>query len=323
MDDPTGVAAVLGGTGMPVRTVQDLAGHAEAVGLDAVWLSQMPNQHDIGALVAALAMTTERIDVGTAVQPLYTRPPVSAAQAALTVDSLSGGRARLGVGLGHRMLGDWMMGQRRAPAVASTREYLDIVTSLVREGEVNVDGEWFGGHASCADRVREDMPVLLGTFGPRMLEVAGEVADGAIFWMCTPEYLRDHALPALRRGWARRGGRPERFRIVAMMHAAITDDPDRDRELFGRVLSAYLRAETYRELFTASGFGDGISDGTPDAALVEAIGAFGEQQVRDRARELTSVGVDEIAIVPTGRAPYSYDLCREAFETVAQTVRKA
>jgi alkanesulfonate monooxygenase SsuD/methylene tetrahydromethanopterin reductase-like flavin-dependent oxidoreductase (luciferase family) len=310
------IGAVVDGGGIPTSAMLDIVDHVEGIGMDSVWLPQMPNQLDVATVLAALAAHTKRVRLASAVLPMYSRPPVVMAQSALTADAISGGRVALGLGLGHRAVGDWMVGGQQAPALPATREYLTVVTSLVRDGEVNVDGTWYSGHAAYIGERRDDLPVYLGSFGPKMLELAGELADGAILWMCTTDYLTTQVFPALRRGWARRGGRPDNFKVVAMMHAGLSGDPDRDRQLFGRTLGAYLRVATYRGLFSRSGFADSVTSARPDDAMVRALGAFTEDEVAQRLEEFRRCGVDDIGVAPAGAAKGSFDLCLRTLTNV-------
>jgi alkanesulfonate monooxygenase SsuD/methylene tetrahydromethanopterin reductase-like flavin-dependent oxidoreductase (luciferase family) len=297
------------GAGMSVADMRDLTAHAEAIGMDSVWLAQLPNQLESGAMLAALAATTERIRLGTAILPLYSRPPVVMAQTALTADELSGGRVTLGLGLGHREFGDWSVGTTRRPPVAATREYLAIVTSLIRDGEVNMDGRWYSGHASYPESRRADLSVQIGAFGPRLIELAAESADGIVLWMCSPAYVREHVRPALERGWRKRGGRPPGFGLTAMLHAGLTGNPAADRAEFARQLAAYLRVPSYRALFAASGFDGVLAANRPDTAMVAALGAFTETEMAQRVEDLREVGVTELVISPAGQARHSMDLC--------------
>ena len=137
------------------------------------------------------------------------RPPVAMAQTAITLDEISGHRLVLGLGCGHRIFGEWMLGATYSASIAPVREYLGIVTGLIREGEVSVTGSWFSGRVIYGAPRRAGLPVYMGSVGPRMLELAAEMADGVILWMCTPGYVRDFVMPRLRAGWARRpGGTP-------------------------------------------------------------------------------------------------------------------
>ncbi len=294
------VGVATGGAGAAAAEVHATCVHAEKIGADSVWLAQMPNQLESSALLAALAATTSTVRLGTAVLPLYSRPPVVMAQTAMTIDEISEGRLVLGLGLGHREVGAWSVGAPTAPAVAGTREYLAVVSSLVREGEVTVDGRCYSGHASYFLPRRADMPIQLGAFGPRMIELAAEVADGVVLWMCSAQYVRTVVRPALERGWRRRGGRPERFELTMMLQSALGAKPDEDRAAFGRHLSAYFRVATYRKLFSACGFDNCLAANRPDAAMVAALGAFTEEELARQAAEFAAAGVDEVVLSPAG-----------------------
>jgi alkanesulfonate monooxygenase SsuD/methylene tetrahydromethanopterin reductase-like flavin-dependent oxidoreductase (luciferase family) len=295
------VGAVIEQQALSAAEVCERAVLAEKLGLEALWMVQLPNQRDIATMLAAVAASTQSATVGTAILPVYTRPAVSMAHTAMTLDEVAGGRFILGLGLGHRGIGEWMFGTGSAPpALASMREYLGIVTGLVRDGEVSVDGEWFSGHSSCPDMRRPGMPIYVGAFGPRMLELAGELADGVILWMCSPRYVREHAMPALRRGWARRPGGADGFAVVAVLNAAVSDQPAHDVEGFRRYLNMFLRVSTYRTLFETSGYGACVRAGQPDDAMVADLAAIGPPGlVAERLAEYVSAGVTDIAVSPT------------------------
>lgn len=304
------IGLVLDHQGLPLAEVLDRAAAAEELGAAAVWLAQLPNQRDSATLLAGLACRTSRCAIGSAILPVYTRPPVVAAYTALTIDELSGGRLTLGLGLGHRGVGEWMVGAGVSPpAVAGMREYLSIVGALIRAGEVNHDGKWFSGHSACPASVprRPDLPLYLGGFGRKMVELAGEVADGVILWMCTPGYVSQDAMPALRAGWARRtdGRYPAGagFGVAVMVNAAVTNRNDADGARYGQFLTAHLRVPTYQRLFAASGFTEQVRAGRSDQAMVRALVAIGTpDQVRARVAEYASAGATHIAVVPVADA---------------------
>nr|BFE80839.1 hypothetical protein GCM10020093_034400 [Planobispora longispora] len=179
MPVPPETGVVIHGQDLPVAEMLERARLAEKLGVDAVWLVQLPSLRDSAAVLAALACVTERVTLGAGVLPFYTRPPVTMAQTALTVDELSGGRFALGVGSGHRVTGEWMLGVPTGPPVGSMREYLSVVTSLIRDGEVHQTGDWYRAHAVYAAPRRAGLPVHLGAFGPRLAELAGRPPTGS------------------------------------------------------------------------------------------------------------------------------------------------
>jgi alkanesulfonate monooxygenase SsuD/methylene tetrahydromethanopterin reductase-like flavin-dependent oxidoreductase (luciferase family) len=268
-------------------------------GVDGLWVSQLPSQRDAGMLLAGLAARTSDVAIGTAVLPVYMCPPVVMAQTALTLDEISGNRLMLGLGRGHRIFGEWMLGGTYSSSVGPMREYLTIVTSLIRDGEVSMAGSWFDGRAFYAAPRRPRLPVYLGSFGPRMLELAAELADGVILWMCTPSYVREVVMPSLRAGWARRPGTAAGFEVVAIMPALASRQRERNRECGRNVINGYLRMENYKKLLVASGFGDDVRSLRAGDVMVDEICAIGSGQlVQERIAAYREAGVTEVALAP-------------------------
>ena len=113
-----------------------------------------------------------------------------------------------------------------------------------------------------------------------MLELAGEIADGAVLWLCAPEYIRRVAAPAIERGRARAGKPLAGFEIVAAVPLALTDDVPRTRGAFRSELTRYLTLPFYRAMLDASGFREPLAEfdrsGEVPDVLVNALGAVGE-----------------------------------------------
>src|SRR5438477_6114242 len=116
---------------------------AEAAGCESVWLSQLPNERDTALVLAAYAGATERIGLGSFVLPIYTRHPTAMAQMAATLDELSGGRFRLGLGVSHKVTVESLWGLALDRPVDAMREYLAIVRALLVEGSVGFEGSHF------------------------------------------------------------------------------------------------------------------------------------------------------------------------------------
>jgi F420-dependent oxidoreductase-like protein len=272
---------------------------AAKAGVDGLWVSQLPNQRDSAMLLAGLAARVNDVAIGTAVFPIYLSPPVVMAQTALTLDEISGNRLVLGIGRGHRFFAEWMLGGRYPASIAPVREYLTIVTSLIRQGEVNAAGSWFSAHATYGAPRRPELPVYLGSFGPRMLELAGELADGVILWLCTPAYVRDVVMPSLRAGWARRASGHDGFGVVVILPALVSPQPEQDRDCGRTMLNGYLRIENYKKLLTASGFGDDVKSLRVSDAMIDDLCAIGSAQtVQERIAAYREAGVTEIALNP-------------------------
>lgn len=292
-------SVVAGHTDLSFGEIVEHAVCAAKTGVDGLWLSQLPNQRDVCLLLASIAPHVPDVTIGTAVLPIYQSPPTVMAQAAMTLDEICGGRLVLGLGRGHRLVGEWMLGGKYAATAAPVREYLTTVLSLIREGEVNLAGSAYESHAFYGPPRRASLPVYLGALGPRMLELAGEIADGVILWMCTPTYIQDVVMPSLRTGRARRAGDHTGFEVVAMVPAVTTPKPEQDREHARGMLSGYMRLENYKKVLVASGFEAEVRALRPSDAMIDALCAIGSGQlVRERLDAFRMAGVTEIALAP-------------------------
>jgi alkanesulfonate monooxygenase SsuD/methylene tetrahydromethanopterin reductase-like flavin-dependent oxidoreductase (luciferase family) len=296
----------------------------ERSGASSLWLVQLPNQRDSVSMLAALAAHTRTLRLGCGIVPLYTRPPVVMAQTALTLDEVSGGRIELGLGLGHRGVGEWIVGARPRPALASLREYVEVVRELVRDGEVSRTGQHYSGHASYAAPRTGELPLLVGGFGPRTMQLAGEIADGVILWMCTPDYVRDHVVPNLEMGLARRGEPAPDFRVLAIVGGGLSADPEPDRAVYRRSLDLHLRVSTYRTMFERSGHGDSVVASRASDELVDDLFVAGDaKQLRAHLHRYWSAGVDEVLVSPSAAAHDDPELFEETVRCAADAAADA
>jgi alkanesulfonate monooxygenase SsuD/methylene tetrahydromethanopterin reductase-like flavin-dependent oxidoreductase (luciferase family) len=136
-----------------------------------------------------------------------------------------------------------------------------------------------------------------------MLELAGEIADGVVLWLCDPNYIRTVAVPALERGRRRAGKSLAGFEIVAAVPLAVTDDPTKARDAFRAELARYLALPFYRAMLESSGHGPSINRfdaGQPaDDALVDALGGIGDRgKCRAYVEAYRSAGVTLPAVRP-------------------------
>jgi len=265
--------------GNALSTAVDLVRRAETLGYNSVWVTHGLG-HDSFLMLAAYGAATTRVGLGNGVAPIYPRHPVAMAQSALTLSALTGGRFRLGIGVSHRPTMEMMLGLSLVEPLAVMREYVAILRGALG-GHASFEGkhyrvEWRPALAPLPPAP----PIYLAALSHRMLELAGEIADGAILWLCPPAYVRDVAIPAIERG-RRRAGRPlAGFEIVAAVPLAVTDEPAKARVAFRAELTRYLVLPFYRAMLEASGHGESIGEfdrtGDTPATLAEALGAVGD-----------------------------------------------
>ena len=208
-----------------------LAQEADRLGYAVVWAAEAYGS-DAATVLSWIAAQTERIDVGSAVFQIPGRTPALTAMTAATLDTLSGGRFRLGLGVSGPQVSEGWHGVRFDKPLARTREYVDIVRKALRREVVRADGEFFTlplpdgpGRALrlTVHPVRDQIPLYLAAVGPKNLELAGEIADGwlAIFLspQSAPEWLSHVAA-----GRARAGKDLTGFDVVPTVPVIFGDD---------------------------------------------------------------------------------------------------
>ena len=246
---------------------------ADHLGYDSIWASQLPAARDTPLVLAAYAAATQRIALGTAVMPIYTRHPTAMAQMALTLDEISGGRFRLGIGVSHQVTVEGMWGLRLVHPVEAMREYFGIVRSLIANGSVSQEGEQFTARAAYLGQRRAELPILISALSPRMLELAGELADGVSLWMCAPDYIRDYVVPTVRKGREKAGKSLEGFEIEAAVPVCLTSDRAAGLAVFRETAIRYASLPFYRKALDRT-FPD-MSD-TPNDEILSALAGIGD-----------------------------------------------
>ncbi|MSW95451.1 MAG: LLM class flavin-dependent oxidoreductase, partial [Actinobacteria bacterium] len=177
---------------------------AEQLGYDTVYVPHI-NTRDALQVCMAFACRTERIRVGTGVVPIYTRTPATMAMEAATIADASGGRLVLGLGVSHRPVVEQWHGQQIRKPVSEMREYTQMTRAMLA-GEPVPEGQfWHSTFQLQAVGPFPELPIVIAALSPNMLRLAGEIADGVVLWLCSPQYVRDVVVPSVREGRERAG----------------------------------------------------------------------------------------------------------------------
>ncbi|HEY0831724.1 MAG TPA: LLM class flavin-dependent oxidoreductase [Candidatus Dormibacteraeota bacterium] len=267
------------------RTLEESAARArvvEKLGFESLWTIQLPNARDASLVLAAYASATQRVKLGTGVLPIYTRHPTAMAQMAATLDELSGGRFILGIGVSHKVTVEGMWGMQLESPVEAMREYLTIVRTSLREGSCAFEGRFFTARWTYSAPRRADMPIFISALNPRMLELAGEMADGVVLYMCSPAYIRERVIPAISAGREKAGKTLDGFEIVAAVDASLTSNRPAAHDVYRKTVERYASLPYYRKVMDVSGFRDELASGEVSEGMIDTLAAIGdEKQIRE------------------------------------------
>jgi alkanesulfonate monooxygenase SsuD/methylene tetrahydromethanopterin reductase-like flavin-dependent oxidoreductase (luciferase family) len=283
--------SVLIPTAGDIATVREHAALAGELGYDSVNCSHIAARDSFTTL-AGLAHLTPDVTLATAVAPIYHRSPASMAQTAATVDDLSGGRFRLGLGTGHRAtMGGWH-GQDIGNPVAEMREYVALVRALLAGDEPPAGQRWNSSFAFNGFKPRPDIPVYLAGLSPAMLRLAGEIADGVVLWACPASYVRDVVTREIAAGRARAGRDLGGFDICAAVPSAVTADRAVAYRGIRTELHRYFGLPFYRAMFAHAGYEADIAAYDAAAGADAQRAAIGDAFIED----LCAIGTpDDVA----------------------------
>jgi F420-dependent oxidoreductase-like protein len=232
-----------------------LAQTAERLGYSSIWVEEAYGSDAVSPLAWVGASTTE-IGLGSAIWQMPARTPAMSAMTAVTLDVLSGGRLRLGLGSSGPQVVEGWHGQPYEKPLAKTREYIEIVRRIVaREGPVSFEGEHYqipyrGPRGVQAGKplklilhpVRTRIPIYLGALGPKNVELAAELADGWLPIFMVPRALEDAFGEALENGFAKSGGKTVGvdFDIAPVVSVVVGDDVDACRLRVKQRMALYI-----------------------------------------------------------------------------------
>jgi len=240
--------------GSGARDHVELAREADRLGYSVAWAAEAYGS-DSPSVLSYVAARTQRIDVGAAVMQIPARTPAMTAMTAATIDLLSGGRFRLGLGVSGPQVSEGWHGVRFDKPLQRTREYVDVVRKALRRETVRSDGDFFRlplpdgpGKALklSVHPVRSAIPIYLAAIGPRSLELAGEIADGWLAIFFSPEYA-DESLGRISAGRERAERKSTAFDVAATVPVVVGDDIEACAEPVRSYAALYLGGMGSRE----------------------------------------------------------------------------
>ena len=275
---------------------------AEAAGVRQIWMTQPPNLPDVLTTYAAAAAKTSTINLGTSIVPTYPRHPLVMAQQALALHDLAPDRLRLGIGPSHRFIIENMYGLQHSKPLTHLREYLEVLRTALWDGKVDHHGEFFNVVATMPRTAQ--IPLLISTLGKMAFQLAGQIADGALTWVCPVSYLLDTGIPALRSSAAAVGRSAPP--LIAHVPVALSEDRTTILTAGHRYLDFY--APFYANMFSNAGFQITSDQTVPDPLIDNLVISENEATVAARLNELLGDGLDElmVSLVPVTGADDGY-----------------
>jgi alkanesulfonate monooxygenase SsuD/methylene tetrahydromethanopterin reductase-like flavin-dependent oxidoreductase (luciferase family) len=292
-----------------------LAQRADEAGVDSAWTIEYYNRNSLVRL-AAMAASTRRLTVGTAVTAAFARAPLMLATAVADLATMAPGRVVLGLGSSTpRMNSDWYGTAIDHPA-PRIEELIDLLRKLEahHEGPFGYDGRFYTLRFAHLDRLLSPpVPIYTAGVNPRMVEVAGRVADGFVGHpIATVPYLLKVANPAIDTGTIRSGRETTAVHRVTQVITAIDDDPAAARRRAALQVAFYSTVKTYEVIFALHGFveererirvaflrGDktAMVAATSDAMLAE-MAVFGTREQVAQQLDRYSTWADELILYP-------------------------
>ena len=289
-----------GTLGLSFEEEAELSAEAARLGYTSIWTPEGPGLDSFLVCAhrwnASRSVVEDGLTTGISVSPVALRTPVSLAMSAGTMSALTGGRFILGVGTGgiYRAAGRRQFGLPDVSSLDVMRDYLTTVRGLVAGEKVTHAGPSVQlNGVQLGIRPAPRTPVLLGALGPRMLHLAGELADGAALNWCTPQQIQ-WSRERMAEGAEAAGRDASRLTVAEYIRVCVDDDVDAARMAFAKATLGYAlgppgstakgRALGYRAHFERMGFAESLADldrmRDAGASMDELAGAAPDEMLR-------------------------------------------
>ncbi|MBI4611418.1 MAG: LLM class flavin-dependent oxidoreductase [Candidatus Rokubacteria bacterium] len=240
---------------MPFADHLGLAQEAEARGYDAAWTAEVGGP-DAVTTMTLLATNTRRLEIATGVIPVQTRSPIVLGITAATLGSLAPGRIALGLGVSSEIIVKQWHGLPFRKPLAQLREAVAIIRMVLAGERVTFEGEFYRlkNFRLLIPPPPQPVRIYLGALGPKMLQLAGEIADGVLLNWIPPEAIPE-SIRQVEIGARRAGRKLDGFEIACFIRVSVADDPAPARQWLAREITGYCVVDAYARFFTACGFG--------------------------------------------------------------------
>lgn len=321
---------------MPIVDIIKCAQAAEDAGIGYISVAES-FYRDGAALAAAIGSRTNTVRLGTSVFPIYTRTPFQLAMATATLEEVSSGRmGYLGLGLGYRSRTETYFGMKIERPLARMREYVEIIRLLLSGEDTSYQGQFFrfDGFPKLTPQPLA-VPIYFGSSGPRMIGLAGQIADGVILnSLPTREHIQ-HVKEALRQGAERAGRDPASLTIASSVIYSVSDDLNEAITAAKEDVLFYLGYPEINPILEQSGLmdvGEEIRqvyrERGKEAALalvtrplLDSLAVYGNaERCREGLKALMGAGID-LPIIRVSNVPYGEKDKKRVFLRAIESLR--
>jgi F420-dependent oxidoreductase-like protein len=315
------------GLGLSSEDQLNIVQEAERLGYDSVWAAEAYGS-DTATVLAWLAGQTTKIRLGAGIFQMPARSSTMTAMTAATIDQLSNGRMIVGIGSSGPQVAEGWHGQRFAKQLQRTRDYVAVIRMALARERVEFKGETLElplpdgpGKALklTISPVQDRIPIYLAAIGPKNTALAGEIADGWIPTLFSPEHVNE-LRPLLREGADRSGKSLEDFDIAPTVNVFVTDDVEKGRDAMRPFIALYVggmgsrKQNFYNQVVQRYGYEDAAKtiqdlylEGKREEAmaaipdeLIDKVSICGPKDVvKERLAVYRDAGVGTLGITPT------------------------
>jgi F420-dependent oxidoreductase-like protein len=336
------------GLGLTREDQLSIVQEAERLGYDSVWTAEAYGS-DAATILGWIAGLTSKIKIGSAIFQMPGRSPAMTAMTAATLDQLSDGRMLLGIGSSGPQVSEGWHGVRFGSQLGRTREYIEVVRKALARERLEFAGEHVtlplpDGPGKALKLtiapVQDSIPIYLAAIGPKNTALAGEIADGWIPTLVSPEHLPE-LRASLDEGAAKAGRSLDNFDIAPTVNVYVSDDLEKGRDVMRPFIALYVGGmgsrdkNFYNNLVQRYGFEDAAKEvqdlyleGKRDEAmaalpdeLIDLVSLNGPaDKVRDRLRVYREAGVGTLGITPMA---WTRDERIDQLQKIAQLAEEA
>lgn len=306
-----------------VHGASELTRQLEHWGYDYLWCADERFGRNIYAVLTLAALNTTRVKLGISVTNPYTRHPLITAAAIATINEISEGRAVLGLGAGASTFFERQGIPRPYPPLTAIKEAIEVMNPFLKGRKVDFDGKSLKFRGVYLDFESRAIPIYIAARGPKLLQLAGEIADGVIIGSLASEEGLNFAFDNIQMGAERAGRDISELNVVFWAYTAISDDEERARNLVKRIVISSMwssktiirelgiREEKWKSIeeVLCYGFQRGLEPSNVYSAVYEMLpeeifeswsvsGTL--KTVEKKLKMIMNRGVNQLAILPMG-----------------------